>query len=421
MLTNAPRSQRRIIAEASKPASAPAVRTAPSVQPRNAGRRKLLVGLLGGATAAAFSGSLLMPAKGEVATPDAVLVPQLAPPPMSADASAADRTEWAKFKARFISAEGRVIDTGNGNVSHSEGQGYALLMAEWTNDRATFERVLAWTKANLSRPNDALFAWRWRPGQAVAVEDMNSATDGDLGIAWALARGAARWGVAAWQRQAEAIGCAVLALSTRDVAGRLLLLPGPRGFDRPGKVIVNPSYYLFPAIRALAQIVPDARWARLEQDGLWLQGAARFGRWGLSADWVDVAANNGAVTPAIGWPARFSWDAVRVPLYLVWAGEHQATAVLAAAAFWSQPRGQGVAAWADLTSGQLAPYTGHVGIQAVAALSQAAAAGRGAAPHAPVSEAPDYYAASLALLTRMAWQEAGISSAPATAMRVASR
>ena len=32
--------------------------------------------------------------------------------------------EWQAFKTRFVSADGRVIDTGNGNITHSEGQGY---------------------------------------------------------------------------------------------------------------------------------------------------------------------------------------------------------------------------------------------------------------------------------------------------------
>ena len=280
--------------------------------------------------------------------------------------------------------------------------------------------MLAWTKARLSRPSDALFAWRWKPGQEVAVEDMNSASDGDLGIAWALQRAALRWGVPEWQCQAQAIARAVLALSTREVAGRILLLPGPRGFERPGKVVVNPSYYLFPAMRSLVKLVPDARWSRLEQDGLWLLGAARFGRWGLSADWVEVAISNGAVSPATGWPARFSWDAVRVPLYLVWAGEQQASAVTAAAAFWGQAGASGVPAWADLGNGQLAPYQGHVGIQAVVALSRAAVSGQAGALRTAQAEAPDYYAASLALLSRMAWQEAGIPAGGGT-VQLASR
>ncbi len=419
MLKNAPRKMRC----ANQPQVAiPAPVGIAASGAQHVGRRRLLGATIGAAAmASALAGALLAPTRSKAGAMTTSPAP-MALPPTQRTASHEDRARWVAFRDRFISAEGRVIDTGNGHVSHSEGQGYGLLMAEWADDRATFERVLAWTNAHLGRPDDALFAWRWKPGQATAVSDMNSATDGDLGIAWALARGGARWGVPAWQRQATRIGRSVLALSTREVAGRLLLLPGPCGFDRPGtgKVVVNPSYYLFPAMRALAQLAPDPRWARLHEDGLWLVGAARFGRWGLSADWVE-AASNGSLAPASGWPARFSWDAVRVPLYLIWAGEHGATAVNAAAAFWAEWGDRSPPGWADLASGQLAPYAGHAGIQAVAALSLAAVTGRGGAPHAAVAEAPDYYAASLALLVRVAWQEGGLPAAAAASIRVAGR
>jgi endoglucanase len=44
-----------------------------------------------------------------------------------------------------------VVDTANNGISHSEGQGYAMLMAEWANERETFGRLLNWTRSNLSR------------------------------------------------------------------------------------------------------------------------------------------------------------------------------------------------------------------------------------------------------------------------------
>jgi hypothetical protein len=36
---------------------------------------------------------------------------------------------WRMYVKRFISPEGRVIDGANGDISHSEGQGYAMLIA----------------------------------------------------------------------------------------------------------------------------------------------------------------------------------------------------------------------------------------------------------------------------------------------------
>ncbi|STT00045.1 endoglucanase [Klebsiella pneumoniae] len=38
-------------------------------------------------------------------------------------------TAWERYKARFMMPDGRIIDTANGNVSHTEGQGFAMLLA----------------------------------------------------------------------------------------------------------------------------------------------------------------------------------------------------------------------------------------------------------------------------------------------------
>jgi len=69
----------------------------------------------------------------------------------------ADLENWERFKTRFISAEGRVIDTGNGHISHSEGQGVVMLLAVAYDDQATFKRIWAWTDKNLGIRDDGLF------------------------------------------------------------------------------------------------------------------------------------------------------------------------------------------------------------------------------------------------------------------------
>ena len=99
---------------------------------------------------------------------------------------------WREYSARFIDPSGRVIDTGNGGISHSEGQGYGMLIAVAAGDRAGFDRMWAWTRAELGVRYDHLFGWKWDPGRSRAV-DANNASDGDLLIAWALAEAAAYW------------------------------------------------------------------------------------------------------------------------------------------------------------------------------------------------------------------------------------
>jgi endo-1,4-beta-D-glucanase Y len=91
-----------------------------------------------------------------------------------------------------VTAEGRVVDNANGGISHSEGQGYAMLIAERLDDRPTFETIWRWTQSNLLVRGDGLAAWRWSP-ETPHVADHNNATDGDLLIAWALAQASDRW------------------------------------------------------------------------------------------------------------------------------------------------------------------------------------------------------------------------------------
>jgi endoglucanase len=328
--------------------------------------------------------------------------------PREAVAQDDSATQWAAFRDRFVSAEGRVRDTGQGGVSHSEGQGYAMLFAETFEDRRAFETLAHWTRVHLRRA-DGLHAWRWRPGAANPVDDLNNATDGDLAIAWALLRAGERWVEPEWRREGTRIATAVLRRLVVEVGGRTLLLPGAQGFVHPDRVVVNPSYYAFPALHAAARAVPDRAWGRVTGDGVALLREARFGRWGLTPDWVELKRGRAAAgaRPAEGWPARFSYDAVRVPLHLAWAGMTEEPAMRAAAAFWTDPALPVRPAWADLASGDVAPYAAPAGVEAVAQLATAAQAGGRPARQLPtVTRSPDYYSAALALLSRIALAEA---------------
>ena len=202
--------------------------------------------------------------------------------------SAEDRAEWDIFKSRFLAADGRVVDTGNDGASHSEGQGWGLLFAESFEDPEAFDRILRWTAANLRRRGDALHAWRYQPGLAEPVADSNNATDGDLFIAAALSRAALRWGRPDLAQAAGAIGRDMLSLLLREVDGRLVLLPGERGFEKRDAVVVNPSYYAFGVLPYVEAVAPSPLWQRLRADGLGLIEQGRFGRWALPPDWLLV-------------------------------------------------------------------------------------------------------------------------------------
>lgn len=313
--------------------------------------------------------------------------------------------EWERFRSRFLAADGRIVDTGNGGVSHTEGQGWAMLLAASFDDRAAFHLVHDWTRRVLARRSDALFSWRYRPDGRPPVDDPNNATDGDLYIAWALARAGQRWGNSALTAAAAAIGQDILRLLTREISGRLVLLPGAAGFEDRQRLVVNPSYLVLPAFAALDRVAPDPRWRRLYEDSLALLREARFGKWGLPPDWLAFRRGDGQLAPAEGWPSRFSFDAVRVPLLLAWAGHAAEPAAVDALRFWTDPAFPAPPAWTDLETNAVAEYPASGGVRAIAGLVAGGAAAGSEVGLPSLAPEDDYYSAALKMLAMLARTE----------------
>lgn len=303
---------------------------------------------------------------------------------------------WAAYRQRFIAAEGRVVDTGNQGISHSEGQGFGMLLAVHFQDRATFERLWQWTQARLQVRGDRLFAWQWTP--EAGVVDPNDATDGDVLIAWALLRAARQWQEPSWQAESQAIRTDILAKLTRSLDGGLVLLPGEIGFETADILVVNPSYWVFPAFHDFGRDDQRPEWGHLRDAGHALLRKARFGRWDLPPDWLQV---QGTFGPAPGFAARFGYDAVRVPLYLQWAGDTPADLLAPFQRYWASYGPASVPpAWLDLIDGRPAEYGAPLGMRTVARQTLAFP-GIDAPALAVDPDGQDYYSTSLHLLCRI--------------------
>ncbi|WP_245524489.1 glycosyl hydrolase family 8 [Methylobacterium nonmethylotrophicum] len=308
---------------------------------------------------------------------------------------------WRAYKARFVTQAGRVVDTGNGGVSHSEGQGYGMLLAVLAGDRATFERIWTWTRANLMVRDDQLLAWRWEPDRRPAVADMNDAADGDLLVAWALAEAVAAWGDpshrVAGRRIAVELGRKLI---LPRAAHGPLLLPAVAGFsaeDRPDGPVVNLSYWIFPAFDRLPLLAPEFDWAGLDRSGRRLIRAARFGPARLPSEWVSLAG--AAPRPADGLSAEFAYNALRIPLYLAMAGATDADLYAPFLSLWPRPEA-GNLALVDTASGTIKARLTETGYGAIPALAACAAR---ATPFPPAltrvrAESEHYYPATLQLL-----------------------
>jgi endoglucanase len=317
---------------------------------------------------------------------------------------------WDAFKARFLD-DGRIVDTGNGNVSHSEGQGWGMLFAEASGDREAFDAIWAWTRANLAVRDDALFAWRWFPDKPEApVPDTNNASDGDLYVAWALLRAADRWDEADYEAAARRIlddlrECCVLSYGGHDI-----LLPGATGFSHADHVAINLSYWVFPAFQEIGQRSGLDAWNALTTSGRELLVKARFGRWVLPADWTRLNPD-GSVALADGFPPRFAYDAIRVPLFLAWADIGDASLIQPFERFVQETASYPVLpAWTNLDDDSIASYARGPGFQACLLMARRAYAKlTGAAVPADaiplMTPEQSYYTSSLVMLARLAEAE----------------
>lgn len=266
-----------------------------------------------------FAGLVLALCGAAVAAAPSAQAANAKPLQMAGTIAAAD---WAAYRSRFVDDSGRVIDNANGNISHSEGQGYGMLLALAARDRSTFEKIWTFTLTELLIRDDGLVAWKWDPSARPRVSDRNNASDGDILIAYALAKAGAAWKdpryTAAAQKMARAIG--------KNNFGRHnnapFLLPATKGFgpdDRQDGPVVNLSYWVFEAFPALAALAPEYDWTGVWKEGIGLLHQATSGRARLPADWLSVRTRM-QTQPADGFPPEFGYNSLRISLYLLRAG-----------------------------------------------------------------------------------------------------
>ncbi|SOE01966.1 glycosyl hydrolase family 8, partial [Caenispirillum bisanense] len=145
--------------------------------------------------------------------------------------------DWDLWKRMFLLPDGRVVDTDNGGITHSEGQAYGMILATAFDDQATFELVWRWTRQTLRR-EDALFAWKYlSTATSGAVAEWNNAADADLMIAWALLRAAERWARHDLAEEAKTVASAIARLLIVEEPFGLVLRPGLSGFQFPDRRI----------------------------------------------------------------------------------------------------------------------------------------------------------------------------------------
>lgn len=210
---------------------------------------------------------------------------------------------------------------GEEGITVSEAHGYGMLLTAYfaghdPDAKADFDRLTRFYLAHPSAICPPLMAWQQDDdGRAIVdINGVDSATDGDLDIAYALLLADRQWGSDGELNYLALAGDSMNA-SMKGVVDRRhrMLLIGDWALDSgpDHAVTTRPSDFMFQHFKAFEQASGDARWRQLA-DSLYAQADVLFRQYapntGLLPDF--------AVLTADGLQPRedsYSWDACRVP------------------------------------------------------------------------------------------------------------
>lgn len=299
------------------------------------------------------------------------------------------------FLRTYVQPNGQVIRHGDGGDTVSEGQAYALLLAQVADQPSTFARVWRWTAAHLQQRSGLL---AWQASASGRIESAEPASDADLLSAWALSREAGA-GAAPYRTQARRMAKAILAGEVVK-HGPTLLAAGPWATGSPASL--DPSYWAPAVFNALAEFTGNREWAALAANATrYTQQLTNFGRL-LPPDWAHLEGSEAIANPAPNRSAptvQYGLDAQRLTVWM--ATSCQPANRNLAASWWkllSNPSAAGAEAL-DPNGTVLSAKTSALGYVAAAAAAQAAGDTHAVtsllkAANTSEHRAPDYYSAA---------------------------
>jgi len=214
---------------------------------------------------------------------------------------------WNFYKYTYIQ-DGRVVSLDEGGVSTSEGQGYAMLRAVWADDPATFERTWRWTRENLQKRDDKLFAWKWKDG----ILDSHSATDADTDIALALILASRRFSRPTYQQEALSILDSLWKHEVLHIGTRCFIVSGDWSLAEEYPTI-HVAYLAPYAYQVFASEDKGHPWDLLTESSYDILHWIYFQqKWSLPPEILFIDKRIGqlySVNPQTGQSSSFSYDA----------------------------------------------------------------------------------------------------------------
>lgn len=218
------------------------------------------------------------------------------------------------FLSAYVTSDGRVIRHDQGSDIVSEGEAYAMLLAEVAQRPAEVRTIWRWTRSHLQRPDGLLSYHASASGQ---VLDKQSAADADTLAAYALLRYQGP-DSSHLHQDGGRIAAAILANETVTQNGVRVLVAGPWAMSPPQTV--DPSYLMPPVFRSLMRLTGDARWGQLAEDSVRLLQQLTSGGRQLPSDWARFSSGSLTATgpPSGGGSPSYGEDAARAPVWFAY-------------------------------------------------------------------------------------------------------
>ena len=239
---------------------------------------------------------------------------------------------WESYAAKFLDAQGRVIDHAAGDRTTTEGEAYAMFFALVANDPARFSKLVGWTEENLAQGDLTLHlpAWSWgkAPDGSWKVLDPHPAADADLWMAYSLEEAGRLWHNDRYTSLGKIMADQVAHQEIVLVPGvGTTLMPGAQGFHPDPKTwYLNPSYMPPSLLAYFKHQDPQSPWGEVAASVPELLGTPG----GFVMDWLT--ASDAGLQPmpppstiGDGKPAPVpvgSYDAIRVYLWMGLADPH---------------------------------------------------------------------------------------------------
>ncbi|HET6910168.1 MAG TPA: glycosyl hydrolase family 8 [Mycobacteriales bacterium] len=295
----------------------------------------------------------------------------------------------ATFLDSYVTSDGRVIRHDQGGDIVSEGEAYAMVLAEVADRPAIVRAVWHWTQRHLQRPDGLLSFHATSSGQ---VLDQQSASDADTLAAYALLRYRGS-DAKHLHLDGDRIAAAILANETVTQDGVSVLVAGPWAMSSPQTV--DPSYLMPPVFRALSTMTGDARWRKLADDSLRLLSGLTSNGQRLPSDWAHFGSGTLTMSsaPSGGGSASYGEDAARTPVWLAYDCSTSGHSL--AAAWWpllrSHPNALSLSPQGQVIDGTAVPLSLVASGAAAHAAGDTAASSLYANAAAAARSSPTYY------------------------------